>query len=203
MKNIKFLFALLAITFVSFSCDEDDTEEVPGDGTITIGVGNGSLVIDGNSSTIAGGIVINYGLFNSDPNNPLYNFDIELISDDYVISGENISGQGENVYFELLTDDANGLKNGTYTLNQTAGDFTFIDSDVNLEYDFNTGSGTEIDIVSGTLEVTRNGNNYDLSWNISGDGGQSITGTYNGTLTLFNDDNDDNDNDDNDDDSDD
>ena len=178
MKKIRLYLVIMLLTSITFSCSDDDDA---GENTSFIGSGTGSVVVDGDNFTLSGGAVVDYGSYNDET----FNFDIELLSSDFVLTDDSISGRGENVYFELLTDNATGLKNGIYTFNENGGDFTFISSDVYLDYDFNLDDGTAIDITSGTLEITRAGDNYDLQWNVEGSNGEVITGSYSGTLRLF------------------
>lgn len=65
-----------------------------------------------------------------------------------------------------------------------AGTFSYSEAVVNFNTE--TEVGTEYNITEGTLINSRNGNEYEISFNCKTDGGKSLTGYYKGTIPFYN-----------------
>ena len=64
----------------------------------------------------------------------------------------------------------------------SAGDITYADYVVGFD-----GSWDSLDwmrIVEGTVNVERSGNNYNITWDVTGESGEVISGNYTGTLSY-------------------
>ena len=55
-------------------------------------------------------------------------------------------------------------------------------SDYILNYDSDVQENNWTIISSGSVDVQKSGNNYTISWNLTGEFGEVITGNYSGTL---------------------
>ena len=181
MKNYilpKIFFILL--TLISFSsCSSEDDEVNDNDNT-------GNATYDGTSINLTQGAIINYGEIEEG----VYNFDIDLLSDDFDIDFENqeVNGGGENVYFEMWTSQSSGLKEGTYKMTNGEADFGISVADFSMNYNFDTDEGTIYEANDAELTLSKSGNTYSLDFTLSFSNGKTLTGKYEGSLYELNED---------------
>jgi hypothetical protein len=179
MKNFKTtLLAAMAVFFL-ISCSDDD-DAAPG---LAFGTGTGQVTVEATNYPLDKGLVFNYGL---NTGSDTYNFDIELYSGNLTVNPTTgITGIGNYLYLELHTDQSGGLANGTYTYGNATSNFALTDSELAVDYNFQTDdSSSFFNVNGGTVEVTRNGSNYTVALNLTLSGGSTLTGNYTGNLTA-------------------
>ncbi len=176
MKNLKLLILLVSISLVSFSCGSDDDNDSGSNS------GSGVLVYGDTEIQLKAGTIENYGEYS----NGLYNFDIVLISSEI----SNTSGEPEavdetfsGVYFELFTNNAADLAEGTYSF----GDIIEINSYTyaNVIIDSTLDNFNEFEINSGTFTVLDDGSSYEFEFEGTVSNGTSFSGYYEGSLTSY------------------
>ena len=84
----------------------------------------------------------------------------------------------------MWTSEPDFLDSMTYSIVEgeflEVGDITTSDYILNYDSDIQENNWTIIS--SGTVDVQKSGNNYTISWNLTGAFGEVITGNYSGTL---------------------
>jgi hypothetical protein len=178
MKTLKSILLLAFITCAFLSCKDDD------DNGGASGSGMGSFTYDGSNFALDKGSVINYGGAGNS-----FNFDIILGSPSLNFDQfGDLDGSGDSVYFELWTDQQSGLKSGTYSYDSSSeADFTFTIGQIGVGCDNNGTCTFQDDSRSGTVTINRSGSNYDISFNLTMNGGEVITGSYDGSLRSLSD----------------
>jgi hypothetical protein len=167
----KIILFVIAITICSCSGDDDNNSN-----------SINKLIVDGVEYPLESGNLLNYG---SDVG--IYNIDLDIQSPGIVVpdcTEESAIGQGQNIYFEMWTSNPDFLDSMTYSIVDEefleVGDITT--SDYILNYDSDAQENTWTIISSGTVDVQKSGNNYTISWDLTGMDGEVITGNYSGTL---------------------
>lgn len=173
MKKIKLLsFALIAVLGLSISsCSSDDDNG----GTAS------EFNYQGTSYSLSSGILESYG-----GTNP-YNFDITLLSSGLMINSTgDIEGTGDLIYLEMWSDDQTTLKEGTYTYSsQSAADLTFTNATAAINCSAQTQNcETTLDLVGGSVELSRNGQTWVLDFNLSTATGETVSGQYSGAISA-------------------
>lgn len=163
MKKIIILF-ITALTF--FSCSSND-EIVSSENKITINNKDYNISI--------------FSMGNISGNN----FYIELMADSYF-------ERGEGFYFSFSMYNSNGenLDDGVYTFNHSFSreNETFHDGEYfvgNNQFTSNNFEEIEGEIVSGTVVIEKNNNNYKITIDCINQDGISVTGIYDGNLTDY------------------
>lgn len=179
MKNyfLPRIFFLL-LTLLSFSaCSEDDDTPNDDDGG---GSGNGNATYDGTTFNFTQGVVTDFG----PGEEGVYNFDIDLLSDDFDIDFENeeINGRGKVLYFEMWTSQASELKEGTYKLSNGESDFGITFADFSEDFSFNLDEGSLKEAVEAEVILNRSGNIYSLEYTLNFSDGKTLTGNFEGDL---------------------
>ncbi|MCB7481560.1 hypothetical protein [Christiangramia sediminis] len=179
MKNyfLPRIFFLL-LTLLSFSaCSEDDDAPNDDDGG---GSGNGNATYDGRTFNFTQGVVAEFG----QGDEGVYNFDIDLLSDDFDIDFENeeINGRGEVLYFEMWTSQSSELKEGTYKLSNGESDFGITFADFSEDYNFNLDEGSLKEAVEAEVVLSRSGSIYSLDYTLNFADGKTLTGSFEGDL---------------------
>ena len=179
----KVLWALsLALTVGFTSCSSDDNG------------GSGSsednfLNVNGNNQELKSGLIIDYG--NSFTTN--FNYDVSLFTQNFNPSNINDPFGGQEfseVYFELFTDNADGLPEGTYQFSNSddvVGTFTDF-SEVSLEctvQSFMFDCNEYLEITGGTFTVNSAGSMYDIEFSVTLQGGGTAEGKYVGSLIMM------------------
>lgn len=120
--------------------------------------------------------------------------DLTLFSKNIIISGDDnggysISGSGEIIQFDMVTSNDTFLDNGIYSFQNTTpypiGTFAYAlyttgwrQSDLSVDNTFR--------IVSGKINVDRNGEEYEITIDCKDENGNDVTGYYKGVLQYFN-----------------
>jgi len=180
MKNLKTLIlALISISIVFAGCKKDEENDAP----------KNQMTIDGTEYELSQGVIENYGVWQSSEG---YNFDVTLLTSGITIHVVNdiidsLSGIGSGVVFELYSYDSTNLASEIYDLdkdgNGTPGTFTY--GSVAIDYNVGTQQGTEKEFTEGILNVARDGENFQLSFECKTEDGTTVTGYYDGVLQAF------------------
>jgi len=185
MKNLKLFILLAFMSLAVVSCNKDDDNN--DDGNNPSGTVVGQFSFDGTNYNLRSGTIEDYG---TDGNN-ISNFDITLFDKNLNFQNDDFAFEGDLVnelYFEIFTEEANKIPNGTYTFSSTdnaAGTFS-TSSSLILDYNFTTDEeGTYIDFTAGTITVIQNGPVYELEFTLTTSGGKTVTGDYEGALVEF------------------
>lgn len=136
---------------------------------------------------LSNGILENYGTDAESYDG--YNLDLSLITDGISVSASDVwSGSGKAIYFEMYTTSSTYLSSGEYDYDNTTSPsptFSFDLSFYVLDLVF-PGTGTPVQIISGTVTVVKDGNTYDITLSDGeNNSGDAITAHYKGTLTYF------------------
>jgi len=171
MKKILMLLSGILIAGVSFiGCKKDSDDEKA----------NQFMVAD-TTISIATFQLEYWGLSNG-----VQEFYLDFLTPDLLYSADALVGEkGSLIYFEFESDDATGIPTGEYDINilKTTGGSAFSSGSYCL--DWITGVGGDWGSVSsGTLSVTRDGNNYEISFNGKGSDDEIITLYFKGTCTF-------------------
>lgn len=144
--------------------------------------------------TLSSGLLENYGkdevpsLWDHDG----YNIDLFLITESLTIVNDNgdalLNGTGSVVYFEMFSAIASGLEAGEYVFDDTSpfpvG--TFDDGGYYIDWSTDAPNSGWIDITEGTVNVTKDGETYEIRMNGKDEMGNEVRGHYLGTLEYFN-----------------
>ncbi|MCF8372307.1 MAG: hypothetical protein K9H64_11835 [Bacteroidales bacterium] len=175
MKTLKTLILLvIAGTFLVFSsCKKDDDKSDPG-----------KFTYDGTEYSLKGGFLEYFG-----PNsaNDGYNLDLTFYTPEItvqeVLGFPYATGNGKVIYFWMYSSHSDGLATGNYVFDalstEAAGTFVsgYLDTDPN--------NGVFVDFESGVVNVTRDGNNYEIDFDVIDIDGKNISGTFKGTLKYY------------------
>ena len=175
MKKLLFLFIPLTL----IGCGDSDGN---GNTNVDPNETNNVLIVDGVEYPLESGTLLNYG-----GQQGLYNIDLDIYSPGVVVPDctENSAiGQGHDIYFEIWTSQSDYLDSMTYNIvedeSESVGNITF--SDYILDYNSDIDEQNWLEISLGTVDVLKSGDNYTISWNLTGELGEVITGNYSGTL---------------------
>ena len=151
--------------------------------TVTASASN-AVTHDGNTYTLSNGLIQDFGDYYGMGNG---NYDIILYSPGITYSNNSLSGTGDIIYFELFAP-LTGIVNSDYTFDplNSHATFTFTASSGFFKgYNFQSGTSTEsVSFNSGTVGITINGSQYQITINLMDSNGKAITGGYNGTLNY-------------------
>lgn len=175
MKNL--LLLTLSISLVLFtSCGGDDEDNMKS--------GGGSFTVDGTSHNLKFAYKEDYG----SNDNGSFDVDITLTSKEFDPDdeGENINDISV-VYFDLNTNTQNVLQTGTYTYDDERDVLIMVDSfigvGISTDSDGDITGGTQYQVIDGTVDVSKSGDNYTIQFDLESTEGTSISGSYTGTLT--------------------
>ena len=146
------------------------------------------VTFDGKEFDLAWGLLEKYGRL--DPLDNAYNIDLTLVSSgfNYDETNDEITGKGSGIYFEMFTESPTELLEGTYeyVVQDATEPFTFDDGGLVYNYDSDQEeSGLEFSIKSGTVEVKKDGETYEITIKCTGENGEIISGYYKGTLMFI------------------
>jgi len=172
-KLITLIFIIILGTF-TISCDNDDDAVAPA------AIVN-EFTYQGITYGLSQGILEDYG----DNGNGSYDFDISLFSDDFIVDlvNDEIAGRGEAVYLDLNSDNMAHLSDGTYVFNINREAFVISVAGIFLDYDAQSQDGTAVQASSGEVILTKVGEEYTISFDLSTATGDAIIGQYKGTLS--------------------
>jgi hypothetical protein len=170
---------LLVISILFVACDKKKNETNP----------KNYFRLDEKNYELAFGILENYGKYYGDTavNIDLSLFSPEIKIDEKVVPLDSITGTGAALYFEAFSTDSTGLVSGDYTYDATESGYpwTFDYSVVIHDYNIETEMGPYLNITSGKINVTRNGDNYKITFNCFTADGKNVTGTFEGKLDMY------------------
>jgi len=178
-KNVKAVSLLLAFTIMLISCKKDSNDAIP----------ENSVKYEGVEYPLTTGYLEYYGKVSGKQS---YNMDLTLVSSGltiYEVEGEidSVSGTGNILYFEIFTSDSNALDSRTYIFDpeETHEAGTFDYAIVGLNLNVLTFEGDYFAIVSGSIKISKKGEEYEVSVNCRNGTGKDITGFFKGTLKYF------------------
>lgn len=178
MKNIYLMLLTVCVAISSISCDSDDDNGNTSD--------DNYLMIDGVSYELEDGLITDYG---SSYEGGTYNFDVSLTSTDISIDEYGTVNTEDNVftyiYFELWSDSADDLTEGTYTYAPIADSdaFTYTNAEILINYNLaNDTEESEEEIVSGDVVISKNGTTYEISFEGTSEDGSEVSLYYRDNL---------------------
>jgi len=113
------------------------------------------------------------------------NYDIALTSSQVNVNEQGRTGIGNSAYFQLFSSSQTELTSGIYTYSSSLTPFTFNRGNYGLNYDYANRNGTSLTLVGGSLDVTKAGNVYTITFSSVLASGAQVTGTYSGPLTAL------------------
>lgn len=170
MKNFKTLAIAFAVSILTFSCSSDDDNNN--------GSSSNSMIIEGVESDISAAVLIEYGA-NSDGS---YDWDVVLLGEGLTVNNQDLDGSGATLYLDLNTNNADGLRAGTYTFspNFEREEFTWVaiegcqNSDgLNCQSGYSQGQ-------DGTVVITGSGSNTTIEVIVTDTDGDNISANYTG-----------------------
>jgi hypothetical protein len=173
-QKVVLVIAVLSITV--FSCRKDALTPAP--------VVNNQVTNP--ASTLQVGTITDQGLMNPDAIGML----TSMVMQDFTVAGPDNEVKGEKADFAVnLYSNQDGLiTEGTYTFSNSGSKAPFTFDNVNLYASLPPQSVDKVllDVVGGTIDVSRLGSNYVVSLKLDLASGDSFTGSFNGKL-LYND----------------
>jgi len=134
------------------------------------------------------GILESYGRWDDEG----YGMDLVLLSPGFIIheiNGEidSLSGIGHGIMFELFSNSSDKLDIGNYSWdeNDDGIPFTMIYSDAVMNWNIQTGDGMELEADNGELKIISSEGGYELSFSLTMEDGNTLSGFYKGTLKYF------------------
>ncbi len=135
---------------------------------------------NGKTYELSHGVLEYYGQWGGDG----YNFDVNLLSEGFTYTGDDLSGTGHIVYFEMFSSSSGSLASGTYVFDaeydQIPGTWTTANFGISVNVE--TYSGTFISVSKGTVKVSRDGSKYIFDFSFTTGDNKTISGYYKGTL---------------------
>ncbi len=182
-----FIFSFSVVLLIScINKEKEDETPITKDSTVT-----NYLKIGTTKITLGTGMLENYGLSSMENDSNYYydgyNFDLYLFEKGISIfsdEGEYFPvGNGAYVYFELYSAKGTFLDTGKYTFSLTEPFATKTFDCGVFSLDFETEEDYTI-ISSGSINVKKSNDIYEITIDCLGDDGQRITGYYKGTLNY-------------------
>ncbi len=170
---------LLAAMIVAFAGCKKDSNDNP--------VNDGQFTYAGTSYSLSQGFLGGYGPVG----NNTYGIEVILLSSGLQIietSGipDSVTGKGDVFMMDMYSVSENAIEPGEYTFADSGAAGTFEYSMVLIGYDATTDEADiEDDVVGGTVTVTKDGDIYGFSFNMSTMLGKTITGSYTGSLKFY------------------
>lgn len=172
-KATYLLIAILALSIFFDGCKKKN--ETP----------NNQMTYDGVEYTLSHGLVF---IFGENEGDGVYSYDLILLSPGFILhDNDSISGIGHGIVFELYSSNSSNPGSGDYIYDGSGEDHvgTCGYSDAVFNYNIETGEGTDVEAIGGKVNVTVNGDEYEVSIDLTMAGGKSLTGFYKGTLKLI------------------
>ncbi len=174
MKKVKTLLLMAAFVLPIFfaACSKDDDDK------------KNHFKYDDKTYEMTSGVILNFGQWFDEEG---YNFDLYLFSEGIQYNGIwDITGTGHGIFFEFYSPNENELAAGTYNYDaEDSGDpFTFHYADFVIDWDIENETGTEVDIVGGSVKVEKSGSTYTITIDAVAQGGKPVTGYYKGTIPV-------------------
>lgn len=117
-----------------------------------------------------------------------YRIWVDLISPDVTVDEEGYWGNHGNIIrFELVSSDMTGIPTGEYVFDETGNEPAFSFPSANYSINWINGSPGSVwtTLASGTVSVSRNGNNYEISYLGTDENGKKVTAYYKGVGKLY------------------
>jgi hypothetical protein len=174
MKNINLklliMTALFGVVFVSCKKDNADKES--------------QVQYDGTTSNLSKGYLINYGIENASPASYYYSLIISSPEVTFDFAQDTVYGIGDAIAFDIYSASATDLVPGTYNFDATTYNANTFEWGIFVaDYNFVTDEGTTgVEIISGTVTVSKSGTTYEITVDGTVDGGKKITAYYKGSL---------------------
>ncbi len=178
MKKIKLMMlSLLAATTLTFSCKSDDDNTSNESGNF--------LNVNGEVYVLELGFIEEYGTLADG----VFDWDVTLVSEGFIEQEDGtFEGSGQAVYFDLRTENENGLSEGTYVYDNDNGEpqsLTYVVAEASVDIDTSSDSESYISASSGTITITGTGANQVITFDLEGAAGVNISGRYEGILQAF------------------
>ncbi len=185
MRKTRLMISMIALTATLLSvsaCSKDDDK----------GPTN-YFILDGSTQALKTGLLT----INSDSRidastNTVYDHNIALLSDGFTVSGTGVpTGAGSFVNFILANSSASEVATGTYTYSASENTpaLGFYGSSIFTDYSTATSTGTEYEILSGTITVSKSGATYTVEFTgtaaLSGGGSKTTSVHFIGSLTVI------------------
>lgn len=151
---------------------------------------NNYINYDGTTYAIDKGYLENWGKWSPEGDN---NLDLTLVSNGISaveVSGllDEFIGAGNGIIFYMYTTSTTRLDDGNYVYDEDATEEagTFEWANVVINYNIEDEEG-DVDqyIVDGTVTVTKTGDVYEISFNLTDEDGKTVTGYFKGTLKYY------------------
>lgn len=177
------LLGLLMSNLLLISCKKD-TAEI--ENVITK---KSFLKIGDKEYNLAKGAFLNDG---KEDSSLVYFHELAFFSDSFSLTtsqfGEmEISGSGQLIYFDLYSSMGEQLDEGDYMYSSESGSFvkTFDYGAYFINYSSDNTENEEVEIISGTLSVSKTDGEYSITINCMSEDGEIVTGFFNGKLEYF------------------
>lgn len=161
---MKKLFLLLTVSILTLSCSNDDNNSTDENDNGAI-IGQGSYVI--NNNTTQTNYAYWYGGISGEATFTLTN--VSLNSQSQVFSNTS-----DTVFFDLRPQPNSNVNTGTYEFSPS-GQFPLYIQD---------GGHNTDEFVGGSITITENGDNFNVSYNIELQSGNNISGNYAGAINI-------------------
>lgn len=165
----------LALGVISTSCNKDD------DGGSS---SSNSFTVDGNTYDLSRAYKTAFNYPNPDGSDDI---DVYLTTSDITAGNGELNGTGNALYLDLNSSTTPDLATGTYTFATDRAAFVLSDgTSAGVNVDVYTGAGDQVFVVNGgSVEVSKDGDETRFEFNLTTTDGNTITGSYQGTLTDF------------------
>jgi hypothetical protein len=178
-RNLKAIWVLMAFAIMPNGCKKDSKNEDR----------NNGINYQGQEYALSKGYLEYYGKVSGKES---YNMDLSIVSSGLSVHETNgeidsVYGIGNVLYFEIFTSDSSFLDSRTYTFDpqKTYEPGTFDNGVVGLNLNLATFEGDYFPVVSGTVKINKNGDEYEVSVDCKNGTGKTITGYYKGTLNYY------------------
>lgn len=181
MKIERKILTIILLSLIIFTgCKKDKKESTV----------NNYIRYDGTTYAIDKGYLENWGKWSLEGDN---NLDLTLVSNGISVvevGGEidEYIGEGNAIIFYMYSTSTTRLDDGNYVYDEDATEEagTFEWANVVINYNIEDEEG-DVDqyIVDGTVTVTKTGDVYEISFNLTDEDGKTVTGYFKGTLKYY------------------
>lgn len=174
MKTIKTILFGLFVLVLTFGCDKD--EDPVKDEEKTNSFIYQSLTHNLNSGHL--------DTWSSEDTDEYSVFSIYLVSSDIQVGVSGQSGTGDAMYFEMLSSSLTELSEGEYIFDETKSEFPMycFESTMYIGYDFDSGIGTHIDVISGKINISKIEEVYEITFDLKLENENNVSGYFKGNL---------------------
>lgn len=161
---MKKIFLLLAVLVLTLNCSNDDNDSNDGEDNGAI-IGQGSYEI--NNSTSETNYAYWYGGISGEATFTLTNVSLSTQS-------QVFSNTSDTVFFDLRPQPNSNVNTGTY-LFSPSGQFSLYIQD---------GGHNTDEFVGGSITITEDGDNFNVTYDIELQSGNNISGNYTGAINI-------------------